>query len=386
MRATLSVHALKRMLGVAVRAVERRTTIPILECLRIWVDSSSIHAQGTNLDVWIDASAPAAGCQDGAVCVSRRFVDFVRALPNFDLVTVALIDGRLVVETPDGRASFITVPVTDFPTPSEVEPLAAFAMKSAELRGCIERVARFISTEETRYYLNGICFTSLGGHDLRFAATNGHTLGEITHVLSSDLIAASCIVPRETIAFLKWMKPADENISVEYMTKSERPDYIRFRCGDVTVLSKLIDGKFPDYGRVMPATFSAAWEIEKTSWLQAIARTTPMLVGSRINGAVAPIMISTDQKDRAAFTSRREDIGEIVIAAKAKKLSGGGLEFFCNAALLNDVLSAHRDAVISLEFSGPGAPMLFKTDGVKTVLMPMRGGFKAIELPEGVSA
>ena len=381
MRATLSVAALRKALVVAVRPVERRTTIPVLECLHLSVAGGRLHAQGTNLDVWASSSVLAADCQKGAICVGRRFVDLVRALPAFDLITIKAEDGRLVVETPDGRASFITIPASDFPEPSKVQAVASFDIATKDLRSIIERVGRFISTEETRYYLNGICLTSSGGRDLRFAATDGHTLGEATHILPGDLPEARCIVPRETIAALKAIKFDAEQTRVEYLTKSERPDHVRFTCGDVVVLSKLIDGTFPNYGRVIPADFASSWEIGRTSWLGAVRRVSIL----RHNNQSA-VLVSADRANRLSFSVKREDFGEMVVAAKGKRLTGQSIEFFCNAELLREVLSAHHSDPITLSFKDGNNPLLFESAQMKTVLMPMRGGFKALELPDDAEA
>ena len=158
MRATLSVSALRRVLAIATMAVERRSTIPILEYVRLSVSGGRLTATGTNLDVWTSAEAPLASSADGEICVSARIAKLINALPNFDTITLAVQDERLCIETPDGRASLIVLPAADFPEASETQPFEAFDWTAADLRKALERIRFCTSSEETRYYMCGVYF------------------------------------------------------------------------------------------------------------------------------------------------------------------------------------------------------------------------------------
>lgn len=381
MRATLSVSALRHVLAIATMAVERRNTIPILEYVKLAVADGKLTVTGTNLDVWSSATAPLASGEDGETCVSWRFAKLVNALPSFDAVTISVRDGRMVIDTPDGRASLITLPASDHPTPNEMEPFASFDIEAAELRKIMERVRPFIITEETRYYLNGVCLKASGGRDLRFVSTDGHRLGEATHLLAADLRQFDAIVPAETVAMISRLR-VKGSARVELLQRGgDRPDYVRFTFDGVEILSKLIDGKYPDYARVIPAQSDATFDLDRASWMAALKR---VVTSER---QFHPVHLSSKSGGRFALTAKSNDFGDLVVAVKAKRIAGAAdLSVHCNSDYLAGMLAQHHDATVRMEFVNADSPILLTSDRFRTALMPMRAGFEAIDLPEYAEA
>lgn len=382
MRATLSVSALRGVLAVGKLAVERRCTIPILEYIKLTVADGKLTATGTNLDVWSSATAPLASSEDGAICVSARFARLVDALPAFDTITLAVRDERLCIETPDGRASLIVLPAADHPVPSETQPFAAFDIEHGDLRKTLDRIRPFISTEETRYYLNGVCLKASGGRDLRFVSTDGHRLGETTHLLAADLRQFDAIVPAETVAMISRLR-VKGSARVELLQRGgDRPDYVRFTFDGVEILSKLIDGKYPDYERVIPPKSDATFDLDRASWLKALGRV--MVASER---TFRPVHVSSKGGARFALTAKSNDFGDLVVAVKAKRIVGSiDLNLHLNSCYLAGMLAQHHEATVRMEFINAGSPLLLTSERFRTVLMPMRAGFEAIDLPEYAEA
>ena len=381
MRATLSVASLRNTLAVAKMAVERRATIPILEYIKLEVAGGKLTATGTNLDVWSSATALLVSGEDGAICVSARFARLVNALSNFDTITLAVQDGRLCIETPDGRASLIVLPAVDFPEPRPGGPFDTFDLPATDLRKAFDRLRSCISQEETRYYLNGI-FLRATGRDLILAATDGHRLAEGKHALPIEVRDFRAIVPAETVHMICKLR-ASGAMKVEFLTKDgERPQYVRFESDSFTILSKLIDGTYPDYARVIPAKFDATIDVDRASWIAALNRV--LVTADR---TFRPTRIVEAGRGRFSLTTKSADFGDLVVAVKGKKISGSvPFDLHCNAVYLASMLAQHHDATVRMEFVNAASPLLMTSENFRTVLMPMRGGFDAMPLPEYAEA
>lgn len=381
MRATLSVSALRRVLAIATMAVERLSTIPILEYVRLSVSNGKLTATGTNLDVWTSAEAPLASSADGEICVSARIAKLINVLPNFDTITLAVQDERLCIETPDGRASLIVLPAADFPEANSGAPFETIDWTAADLRKALERIRFCTSSEETRYYLCGVYFRP-SGRDLRLAATDGHRLAEGTHVLQSDVKEFGAIVPAETVAKVCKARSSGA-VKIEFLTKSgDRPDYVRFAYDDFAILSKLIDGKYPDYARVIPAKSDATVEVDRASWLAALNRVLVTAAPSFL-----PTRLVEAGRGRFSLTTRSADLGDLVVAVKGKKIAGAvPFDLHCNAGYLASMLAQHHDATVRLEFVNANSPLLMTSDGFRTVLMPVQATFSAVQLPDYAEA
>src|SRR5690606_29586385 len=255
MRATLERSSLLKALSHVHRVVERRSTIPILSNVLLAADGSALSLKATDLDLEVAESIAAMVEGPGSTTVPAHLLyEIVRKLPDGGEVMLRLSDDAASMAVLSGRASFRLqcLPQSDFPQLSAGEFSHVFRMDSQELKKLIDRTQFAISTEETRYYLNGIYFHVIeaGGRlRLRAVATDGHRLArsEMEAPAGAEGMPG-VIIPRKTVAELhKLVDEPDIKVVVELSDSK-----IRFTIGQVVLTSKLIDGTFPDYQRVIP--------------------------------------------------------------------------------------------------------------------------------------
>ena len=256
MKLTIERGALLKSLGHVQNVVERRNTIPILSNVLLEAGANTLGLTATDMDLTIVERAPASVGSGGAATVpAHTLYDIVRKLPEGSQVEIdggAAMAGQAVVRAGRSKFALPTLPREDFPASSGGELPHRFTLPAKELRGLIDRSRFAISTEETRYYLNGIYLHVLeakGGGSLRAVATDGHRLARVETSLPQGAAGMpGVIVPRKTVGELrKLIEETEEPIEV-----SLSDTRIRFAFDAVTLSSKLIDGNFPDYQRVIP--------------------------------------------------------------------------------------------------------------------------------------
>ena len=380
MRATVSVKALKDALNKVSLAVERHSNIQILSMFKFEVSGDRLTISGTDLDIEISASVPALGVEPGSICVPRAIWRLVNALPNWETIAIREADDRrLVVDMPDGRVSMIGVDPKDYPGIDLAgKTFGRWALPAIELLDAFARVSPFISYEETRYYLNGIFVHSVGER-MGFAATDGHKLGSLIIEAPNADPVSGMIVPRLTIARVLKTLPRDGEVLVRF-TNPHTHVAFEAKDGSFTITSRLIDGTFPDFKRVIPTDPLEIFEINRQSWLQKFAR---------IDAVSRDYRATTVFADSAKMSAsmRDHEFGEMVIALAGRRAKGGGtMSFGCNAAFMIDCLRAHRSEDVELGFKSPGDPIrLADKTGMLTVLMPLREAISAIPLPDGAA-
>src|SRR5436190_13463255 len=255
MRVTIERSAFLKALNHVQSVVERRNTIPILSNVLVRAKDATVKLTATDLDIEIIEEAPADIAQEGAVTVPAHLLhDIVRKLPDGAQLELdqGPDRGRLSIVSGRSRFALQALPPEDFPDLAAREPANHFNISAAELKRLIEKTRFAISTEETRYYLNGIYLhaaESGGKSVLRAVATDGHRLAQAELPLpagAKDM--PGVIVPRKTVAELaKLAEDGDGDVRIELS-----PSKIRVSTARVVLTSKLIDGTFPDYERVIP--------------------------------------------------------------------------------------------------------------------------------------
>src|SRR5690606_11691404 len=257
MRVVLERSNLLKSLGHVHRVVERRNTIPILSNVLLTTDGASLEMKATDLDLEITEAAPAVVEQAGATTVPAHLLyDIVRKLPEGAEVMLKMEESGQSLSVISGRSTFRLqcLPQADFPALTAGQFSQIFRMDSQALRDLIEKTQFAISTEETRYYLNGIYLHTIedgGALKLRAVATDGHRLAraEIEAPAGAEGMPG-VIIPRKTVGELqKLVDEPDVAVTVELSETK-----IRFTIGSVVLTSKLIDGTFPDYQRVIPTS------------------------------------------------------------------------------------------------------------------------------------
>ena len=275
MKVTIERSELLRSLGHVHRAVERRNTIPILANVLIRADRSKLSLKATDLDLEVtDTIAAEAGPGGSTTVPAHMFYDIVRKLPEGAQVVLESSGDRAALSIRAGRSRFTlqTLPESDFPDLAPGEMTHKFTLKAADLKRLIDKTQFAISTEETRYYLNGIYLHTAGtaqAPTLRAVATDGHRLAQMELDLPQGAAGMpGIIVPRKTVGEVqRLIEDGDAEVTVELS-----PGKIRFTVGEVVLTSKLIDGTFPDYARVIPLSNDKELIVDKKEFEAAVDR------------------------------------------------------------------------------------------------------------------
>src|SRR6266513_5480932 len=275
MKVTVERAALLRSLGHVHRVVERRNTIPILANVLIKAEKSKLAFKATDLDVEITETISAEVGPGGATTVpAHMFYEIVRKLPEGTQIVIEASGDRAVLTIRAGRSRFTlqTLPESDFPDLAAGEMTHSIKLAAGDLKRLIDKTQFAISTEETRYDLNGIYLHTAGNGQstaLRAVATDGHRLAQFDLPLPEGAAGMpGIIVPRKTVGEVqRLIENAEAEVGIELSQTK-----IRFTLGDVVLTSKLIDGTFPDYARVIPLGNDKELVVDKKEFEQAVDR------------------------------------------------------------------------------------------------------------------
>ena len=371
MKLSIERAALLKAVSQAQSVVERRNTIPILANVLIEAEGATVSFRATDLDIEVIDRAPAMVERAGATTVSAVMLhEIVRKLPDGALVS--LTDdprtGRLSVEA--GRSTFAlaTLPREDFPVMASSEYHTNFSAKAGDLKRLFDKSKFAISTEETRYYLNGVYMhvaDSEEGRALRCVATDGHRLARVDAALPDGAEGMpGVIVPRKTVGELRKLLDNDDTTLAISVSETK----IRFATPEISLTSKVIDGTFPDYSRVIPVGNTKRLEVDASDFAKAVDRVAT--VSSERNRAVK----LTLDDDKVTLTVNAPESGmaqeELVVAYGDDRLEIG-----FNAKYLLEIASQidHENAVFL--FNGAGDPALVREGSDSRavyVVMPMR--------------
>ena len=371
MKLSIERATLLKALSQAQSVVERRNTIPILANVLIEADAGQVSFRATDLDIEVLDRAPAMVERAGATTVSAVMLhEIIRKLPDGALVNLTEdgATGRLTIAAGRSTFSLATLPREDFPVMATSEYSSNFTAPAPVLRRLFDKAKFAISTEETRYYLNGVYMhVSTGdvGAVLRCVATDGHRLARIDAPLPEGAQGMpGVIVPRKTVNELK--KLLDDDSAIIAVSVSETK--VRFATPLITLTSKVIDGTFPDYTRVIPTGNTRRLEVDATEFAKAVDRVAT--VSSERSRAVK---LSLDE-DRLILSVNAPDSGaaeeELAVAYSDERLEIG-----FNAKYLLEIASqVDRENAVFL-FNSSGDPTLMREGNDMSavyVVMPMR--------------
>ncbi|TWI37030.1 DNA polymerase III subunit beta [Paracoccus sulfuroxidans] len=362
---------LVKAVSQAQSVVERRNTIPILSNVLIEATPEGISFRATDLDTEIVDRAHAQVERPGATTVSASMLnDISRKLPDGALVQISLdaASGRLSVQAGRSNFSLATLPREDFPVMSTSEYTANFSAPATVLRRLFDKAKFAISNEETRYYLNGVYMHVTSNEDgptLRCVATDGHRLARIDAALpegAADM--PGVIVPRKTVTELRKLLDDDEAQIAVSVSETK----VRFATPTLTLTSKVIDGTFPDYSRVIPSGNTRKLEVDAGDFAKAVDRVAT--VSSERSRAVK---LALDE-DRLVLSVNAPDAGaaeeELSVAYADEPLEIG-----FNAKYLHEIAGQiDRENAVFL-FNGSGDAALIREGGDNSavyVVMPMR--------------
>jgi DNA polymerase III subunit beta len=366
MKATIERATLLKSLSHVQSVVERRNTIPILSNVLIDArEDGSIRLMATDLDLQVDESVPANIATPGATTVSAHTLfDIVRKLPEGSQVELNAAEGKMQLSAGRARFNLSTLPRDDFPVIAEGDLPTRFELPAATLRQIIDKTRFAISTEETRYYLMGI-FLHVADDALKAAATDGHRLARVTVAKPDGADGMpDIIVPRKCVAELR--KLLDELEGTVEVSMS--PTKIRFGLGSAVLTSKLIDGTFPDYNRVIPTANDKLLKLDPKSFAQGVDRVST--IASEKTRAVK-MMVDRD-KVTLSVTSPESGTATEEIAAD---YGSDNIEIGFNARYLLDILSEIDGDTVEVHLADAAAPTLLRENDKSQalyVLMPMR--------------
>jgi DNA polymerase III subunit beta len=371
MKVTVEQTALLKSLAHVHRVVERRNTIPILSNVLLRAAGGSLQLKATDLDIEVVETLSADAAMDGAITVpAHTLYDIVRKLSEGAQVQIETgIDaGQLVIRSGRSRFTLQALPEQDFPDMAAGEPATRFAIPSKDLQRLIEKTQFAISTEETRYYLNGIYVHAVeteAGTMLRAVATDGHRLARSE--LPAPAGAAGMpgvIVPRKTVAeALKLVAEHQGEVQVELSTQK-----IRFTIGSVVLTSKLIDGTFPDYTRVIPQANDKRLVVERSDFTRSVDRVSTI---SSERGRAVKLSLGDG---RLTLSVNNPDAGNAVEEIEVD-YDQGSLDIGFNARYLLDIAGQLEGDTTLFKLADPSSPtLILDREGSSTlyVLMPMR--------------
>ncbi len=371
MKATIERATLLKCLSHVQSVVERRNTIPILSNVLIEASpAGAVKLMATDLDLQVVETMAAVTVEvPGAITVSAHLLfDIARKLPDGSQVSLETADNRMAIKAGRSRFSLPTLPRDDFPVIVEGDLPTSFEIPARTLAELIDRTRFAISTEETRYYLNGI-FLHVAEDELKAAATDGHRLARFTLPRPDGAEGMpDVIVPRKCVAELRKLleEALDTNVEVDLSASK-----IRFTLGGengVVLTSKLIDGTFPDYNRVIPTGNDKLLRLDPRSFYEGVDR-----VATIATEKTRAVKIALDN-DRVTLSVTSPDNGTAAEELPAD-YRAAGLEIGFNANYLKDILSQIDGDTVELHLADAGAPTLIRQNDNSPalyVLMPMR--------------
>ncbi len=374
MKATIERAKLLRCLSHVQSVVERRNTIPILSNVLIEAGGDGrVRITATDLDLQVVESLDAVSVETaGAITVSAHLLfDIARKLPDGSQVSLEVAENRMAVKAGRSRFQLPTLPRDDFPVIVEGDLPTGFELAARQLAELIDRTRFAISTEETRYYLNGI-FLHVAEDDgavLKAAATDGHRLARFTlpRPAGADGMP-DVIVPRKAVGELRKLleEAMDGNVQIDLSASK-----IRFTLGGeggVVLTSKLIDGTFPDYSRVIPTGNDKLLKLDPKSFFEGVDRVAT--IATEKTRAVK-MGVETDRVTLSVTSPDNGTAAEEVPASYASE----ALEIGFNANYLKDILGQIDGDTVELHLADAGAPTLIRENDQSPalyVLMPMR--------------
>ncbi|WP_265945402.1 DNA polymerase III subunit beta [Dechloromonas sp. A34] len=346
--------------------VERRHTLPILSNVLLEKKGDRLTLLATDIEIQITTATEGAGGDgDGAVTVgARKLQEILRSLPDTAEVSLLLEDKRLQVRAGKSRFSLQTLPADDFPRMTLTEgETKQFSISQKAFRQLLSKTQYSMAAQDVRYYLNGLLLL-VEGKELRAVATDGHRLAFASVEIDTDLPRQELILPRKTVLELnRLLLDNDEPLNITLASNQ-----VRFAFGSVVLVSKLIDGKFPDYERVVPATLKNHMSVSRLTLIQALNRAA-ILTNEKFRG-IRVVLGENSLKLIAANAEQEEAQEEIEV-----QYTGDAIDVGFNVSYLLDVLNNVHVEEIQWSFNDANSSALISVPGndrFKYVIMPMR--------------
>jgi DNA polymerase III subunit beta len=359
-----SRDALLKPLSTVSGIVERRHTLPILANLLMKKTGESVSFLATDIEIQITTAGEfGVGKDDVATTVNaRKLLDILRALPESGEVTLSHASKKLTIQSGKSRFSLATLDAAEFPTVAQPEAWGAqFSLTQKALKHLISMVHFAMAQQDIRYYLNGLLFVTDGNY-VKAVATDGHRLAFCQTKVDASLPKHEVIIPRKTVMeLLRLMDESEDPVAIAVANNQ-----IKFNFGNIELISKLVEGKFPDYTRVVPQGYTKLFTVDR-GLIQGALQRAAILTSDKFKGvrwAVADNLLkinSTNADQEEAFEELDIDWPH------------GGVEIGFNVSYLLDVLANLKVPAIQIGLNDPNASAL--------ITLPDNGDFKYVVMP-----
>jgi len=364
MKLTAEREKLLAPLQAVMGVVERRQTMPVLANVLLGVGQGKLSITATDLEVELVATTEVTVQQGGDITVpGRKFLDILRALPEKAAVTITVEGEKLVIRAGRSRFSLSTLPATEFPVIEDINSQQTVQITRKDLLRLLEKTHFSMAQQDVRYYLNGMLL-EIDGQTLRAVATDGHRLALCEATLSNKAKSSQqVIVPRKGVLELQRILTEDGSADIAIGT-----NHVRAQIGDVRFTSKLIDGRFPEYSRVIPAAAATGIRADRDVLRQALQRTA-ILSNEKYRGI--RVTVKKNVMTVQAHNPEQEEAEEEIEVA----YSGADLEVGFNVNYLLDALAAIDGQEVELGLTDSNSSCLIRSPGnasARYVVMPMR--------------
>lgn len=365
MRFTIQREDFLKPLQLVAGVVERRQTLPVLANVLVVAEDGQLALTGTDLEVELTARIGLAGLAEPgeSTLPARKLFDICRNLPEGVAIEVHVGDGRAVVRSGRSRFHLATVPASEFPSIEDLQAAQRFAVAQGLLKALIEHTQFAMAQQDVRYYLNGMLL-EVKSDSMRAVATDGHRLAMCEVGTNGDVSDVQVIVPRKGVQELQRLLEGGD-IPVEVFVGA---NHIRVACDAFTFTSKLIDGRFPDYERVLPRGGDKVLLTDRDALRQALLRAS-VLSNEKYRGVR---MLLDDGVLRLLASNPEQEEAEEEIEVN---YAGGKLEIGFNVGYLLDVLAVIEQAEIEVTFKDGDSSADIRAGGnpgCRYVVMPMR--------------
>ena len=351
--------ALQSVIGV----VERRQTMPILANLLLSAESGKLSVTATDLEVELVASTDIKSAADSRVTVpGRKLLDICRSLPEGATLTFSQDGDKLTVKAGKSRFVLATLPASDFPVIDELAQQQSLTLPQADFKRLLDKTHFSMAQQDVRYYLNGMLLET-DGKMLRTVATDGHRLALCEMDLPSKATGQQVIIPRKGVLELQRLLGTEGDVLITIGS-----NHVRAQIGDVRFTSKLIDGRFPEYSRVIPAASPKAIVADREMLRSALQRTS-ILANEKYRGI--RLALKKNSMTLQAHNPEQEEAEEQVEV----NYKGDELEVGFNVSYLLDALAAVDGAEVEIGVTDGNSSCLVRAPGVSSaryVVMPMR--------------
>lgn len=350
-------------LQAAIGVVERRQTMPILANVLLTAKDNRLAVTATDLEVELVAHAEIKSATDGAVTIpGRKLLDICRSLPDGAKLTVAQEGDRVLVRAGKSRFALSSLPAAEFPVIDEMNAQQTLEVPQGDLKRLIDKTHFSMAQQDVRYYLNGMLLES-DGKMLRTVATDGHRLALCEMALGTRGKGQQIIVPRKGVLELQRLLGTEGTVELIIGT-----NHVRAQIGDIRFTSKLIDGRFPEYSRVIPSNPPRSVLADREI-LRAALQRTAILANEKYRGV--RLALKGKALTIQAHNPEQEEAEEEIEV----KYGGEELEVGFNVNYLLDAIGAIDSAEIEIGLTDGSSSCLVHAPGVASsryVVMPMR--------------